>query len=267
MNQLLRYFSATEARIGILTNGIIYRFFSDLEKPNQMDSAPFLEFNLLDIQESLLGELKKLTKPKFNLDEVLSTASDLKYTREIKLFLNEQSAEPSQDFVRFMASQVYPGSKTQSILAQFVPITKNAFLQLINERVSRRLKLALGDESVTTEDVESDTAPVASDSESKSRIETTEEELEGYHIVKAILREIVRPQRIAHRDTVNYINILLDDSIRKKICRLYLNRRQKYIGLFDTENNETHHPIDAVDDIYQHADQLKSVVTHYDADG
>ena len=264
MNQLLRYFSATtEARIGILTNGIVYRFFSDLEKPNQMDSAPFLEFNLLDIQESLLGELKKLTKPGFNLDEVLSTASDLKYTREIKLFLNEQSTEPSQDFVRFMASQVYPGVKTQSILAQFVPITKNAFLQFINDRVSRRLKLALGDESATTEAVEPDTAPAAS--ERDSRIETTEEELEGYHIVKAILREIVRPQRIAHRDTVDYINFLLDDSIRKKICRLYLNRQQKYIGLFDAENNETRHPIDTVDDIYQYADQLKATVANYDA--
>ena len=68
LNQLFRYFSATEARIGVLTNGIVYRFFSDLEKTNQMDPTPFLEFNLLDMQEPLIGELKKLTKPGFNVD-------------------------------------------------------------------------------------------------------------------------------------------------------------------------------------------------------
>ncbi|MBF0566863.1 MAG: type I restriction enzyme HsdR N-terminal domain-containing protein [Nitrospirae bacterium] len=66
--QLFRYFSVTEARFSILTNGIIYRFFTDLEKPNQMDTKPFLEFNLLDIQEPLVEELKKLTKQNFNLE-------------------------------------------------------------------------------------------------------------------------------------------------------------------------------------------------------
>lgn len=132
ISQLFRYFSATEARIGVLTNGIVYRFFSDLEKTNQMDSTPFLEFNLLDMQESLLGELKKLTKPGFNLNEVLSTASDLKYTREIKLFLDEQALEPSQDFVRFLASQVYPGTKTQNVLSLLQNLEAVGFIAGLN---------------------------------------------------------------------------------------------------------------------------------------
>ena len=269
LSQLFRYFTATEARIGVLTNGIVYRFFSDLEKTNQMDSTPFLEFNLLDMQESLLSELKKLTKPGFNLDEVLSTASDLKYTREIKLFLDEQVTEPSQDFVRFLASQVYPGTKTQNVLAQFMPITKRAFLQFINDHISKRLKSALGDEDGTPvmtrsseEAVAPDTTPTASGQD--SRVETTEEELEGYHIVKARLREIVEPQRIVHRDTVSYMGILLDDTNRKPICRLHFNRRQKYIGLFNTEKTETRHPIDTLNDIYQYADELKTTVGGYE---
>ncbi len=45
-SQLARYFSVTEARIGVLTNGIVYRFFSDLEADNVMDSEPFLEIDL-----------------------------------------------------------------------------------------------------------------------------------------------------------------------------------------------------------------------------
>ena len=270
ISQLFRYFSATEARIGVLTNGVVYRFFSDLEKTNQMDSTPFLEFNLLDMQESLLGELKKLTKSGFNLDEVLSTASDLKYTREIKLFLDEQVTEPSQDFVRFLASQVYPGTKTQNVLAQFVPITKRAFLQFINDHISKRLKSALSEEDTTPIMTRSPEEAAASDaistaSEQDSRVETTEEELEGYHIVKALLREAVEPQRIVHRDTISYMGILLDDTNRRPICRLHFNRRQKYIGLFDAEKTETRYPIDTLDDIYQYADQLKTTASNYDA--
>ena len=271
ISQLFRYFSATEARIGVLTNGIVYRFFSDLEKTNQMDSTPFLEFDLLDIQESLVGELKKLTKSRFNLDEVLSTACDLKYTREIKLFLHVQVTEPSQDLVRFLASQVYPGPKTQNVLNQFIPITMRAFHQFINDHISKRLKSALGDSDPGLALAEGhedgpQSEGAAADSEQDNRIQTSEEEIEGFHIVKALLREVVAPERVVHRDTLNYMGILLDDTNRRPICRLHFNWRQKYIGLFDAERTETRHPIESLNDIYQYADQLKATVKAYDAD-
>ena len=56
-SQLYRYFSVTEARIGVLTNGVLYRFYADLDEPNKMDAKPFLEFNMLDVQESLVSAL------------------------------------------------------------------------------------------------------------------------------------------------------------------------------------------------------------------
>ena len=102
--QLRRYFSVTESRLGVLTNGVVYRFFSDLEKPNIMDSKAFLELDLLDIEEPLVDELKKFTKDSFDIDDILSTASELKYTREIKRILADQMIEPSDDFVKFFAS-------------------------------------------------------------------------------------------------------------------------------------------------------------------
>jgi hypothetical protein len=52
-SQLYRYFSVTESRIGVLTNGILYRFYTDLEEPNKMDSKPFMELNIIEIQEPL----------------------------------------------------------------------------------------------------------------------------------------------------------------------------------------------------------------------
>jgi hypothetical protein len=84
-SQLYRYFSVTPARFGILTNGITYRFYSDLESQNVMDAKPFLELDLLDIKEPLVEEVKKFSKSAFELDNILVTASELKYMREISL--------------------------------------------------------------------------------------------------------------------------------------------------------------------------------------
>lgn len=42
--QLFRYFTVTDAKFAILTNGIVYKFFTDLEEPNKMDEKPFLLF-------------------------------------------------------------------------------------------------------------------------------------------------------------------------------------------------------------------------------
>ena len=90
-SQLFRYFAVTEARIAVLTNGIVYRFFTDLEAPNKMDETPFLEVNMLELSEATVNELKKLTKPSFNIDELMTTAGDSKYTREIKRLLSNRA--------------------------------------------------------------------------------------------------------------------------------------------------------------------------------
>ncbi|HEU5376404.1 MAG TPA: type I restriction endonuclease, partial [Ktedonobacteraceae bacterium] len=126
-SQLYRYFSVTEARIAVLTDGINYKFYTDIEQPNKMDSRPFMEFNMLDIQEPLVVELKRLTKQAFNLEAILTVASELKYTREIKHILNDQLNAPSEEFVRFLASQVYSGKLTATVREQFAGITKSAF--------------------------------------------------------------------------------------------------------------------------------------------
>ena len=83
-SQLFRYFHVTEARFGVLTNGLVYRFFTDLDQPNKMDEKPFLEFNILDFKEQDVEELKKFAKSAFDVDSILTTANELKYTRAIQ---------------------------------------------------------------------------------------------------------------------------------------------------------------------------------------
>jgi hypothetical protein len=97
----------------------------------------------------------------------------------------------------------------------------------------------------------------------EDRILTTMEELEGFHIIKAIVRTVVDAKRIASRDTQSYFGILLDDNNRKPIARLHFNRGQKYLGIFDKEKVETRHPITSLDEIYEFSSSLKETISFY----
>ncbi|NLE38033.1 MAG: restriction endonuclease, partial [Pirellulaceae bacterium] len=251
-SQLYRYFSVTEARFGILTNGIVYRVFSDLDSPNKMDSRPFLEFSLLDITEEVAEQLKKFAKELFNVDNILATASDLKYTKGIKRTLLEEWANPCEEFVRLFASRVYPGRMTQAAKEQFTGIVKRAFHGFVNDRINERLKSALSGEMETKTTSEQPQPP--EDGLSKpgdDGIVTTEDELEGFYIVKSIVREVVDVHRVFMRDTKSYCGILLDDNNRKPICRLHFNSAQKAIALFDANKTVIQHKINDVNDIYR----------------
>ena len=267
-SQLFRYFAVTEARFGILTNGIVYRFFSDIEEKNKMDSKPFLEFNILSFDDQDLVELKKFSKPAFELQAILATASDLKYTREIKRLMARELSEPSEEFIKFFASQVYTGRLTQTVREQFNSITKKALQQFISERVSDRLKSALEREQQAAKTPENPpTEPASEESSVKkdSGIETTEEEIQGYYIIKAILAQIVDPARITLRDQKSFCSILLDDTNRKPICRLRFDGSNRQLGLFDADRNESRIQIEQLDDIFKFAERLRDAVVRYDA--
>ncbi len=230
-----------------------------------MDEKPFLEIDLLDIDENIIPELIKLTKSSFDLESIINAAGELKYVSQIKRILHSQLNNPEDDFVKFFASRVYDGMLTQKVRESFFNLTKKAASQYINDQVNERLKSAIAGGSSIAKDAEpagaaeSAEAPVIYEPE----IITTPDELEGYYIVKAIIRAVVDVSRINHRDTKSYFGILIDDNNRKPICRLHFNRSQKYLGLFDIEKNETRHPIETVDDIYSFADVLRATAALY----
>lgn len=267
-SQLFRYFSVTNARIAVLTNGQVYNFYTDLDAPNKMDDRPFLVLDLLDVDETLLPELRKLTKESFDLSSVISAAEELKYVGALKRAIAAQFKEPDDAFVRLLTSRVYDGRFTQEARHQFTTLVSKASKQFLNEQVNDRLKTALG-ASYSAASVSSVAPPEAVNSQAvgeadlirDSEIETTLEELEGYQIVKAIACGEVKPHRVVHRDAKSYFAILLDDNNRKTIARLWFNgKKQKYIGLFDADKNETRHPIDTLDQIYEHAEAIRSTV-------
>ncbi len=273
-SQLYRYFSVTDARFSLLTNGLIYWFYTDLDAANKMDSKPFFEFNLLDIKEAAVEELKKFSKTAFDLDSILTTASELKYTREIRRIITEQMHEPSDEFVKFFIAQVYSGRMTQPVREHFAYLLRQAFKQVVNEQINDRLKTALASETVST--VPADTTSNAATEKPSieapiDAVTTTPEEIEAYQVVRAILREIVEVKRIVMRDVHSYCGILLDDNNRKTICRFHFNRTQKYIGFFtgqignQKDVKEERVPISGIDDIYKFADRLKATVSLYES--
>lgn len=263
MSQLFRYFTVTTARIAILTNGIQYRFYSDLEDSNKMDEKPFLELDLSNPKPNALAEVRKMAKDDFDLDRMLSTASELKYTSEIKKVLIAQSEVPDDEFVRYFFQRVMPGSRfTATYKELFTPLVSKAFHQFLSDKVSDRLRSALENEK-ETKTTTPETASEIGQEPAHDGIVTTEEELEGWNIVRAICAKAVAPSRVVHRDTKSYMGILLDDNNRKPICRLWFNSKQKYLGVFDEKKEETRIPIESVVDIYQHADKILEVLVTY----
>ncbi len=270
--QLFRYFHVTEARFGILTNGLTYRFFTDLEQPNKMDEKPFFEFNILDFKDRDVEELKKFAKSAFDLETILTTANELKYTRAIQTRLAEWMINPSEDFVRLAAADVI-GSKrfTPAIRDQFTLITRRAFEQLLGERINERLKGAMAPESVSVPDLAPTApspavAPATESTPAEPQIVTTSLELEGFHIVRAVVRGVVSTKRVVMRDAQSYCAVLLDDNNRKPICRLRFNNPEKLrFGLFGDKKDEEVVSIESPDDIYNFADRLCATVSGYAA--
>ena len=261
-SQLFRYFHVTEARFGILTNGLTYRFFTDLDQPNKMDEKPFLEFNLLDFKEQEVEELKKFAKAAFDVDKILTTANELKYTRAIQNLLAEWMVNPSEDFVRLVSADLLGGKRfTPAAKEQFSQITKRAFKQLIGDRINDRLRVAMTPETVVQPEAVAATED-APETET-ALVQTSPEEIEAFHIIKSILRGVISPKRVFMRDAQSYCAILLDDNNRKPICRLRFNNTAKLaLGVMNGKEEEKVALAD-LDEIYNHADKIKATVATY----
>jgi hypothetical protein len=266
-SQLFRYFHVTAARFGVLTNGLVYKFFTDLEHPNKMDEKPFFEFNILEFKDRDIEELKKFAKSAYDLDTILTTANDLKYTRFIQQKLSEWISNPAEELVRLVSADLL-GSKrfTPAIKDQFTVITKRAFEQLIGEKINDRLKGAMTPEPIPVAAAASAPEPAApAEQPTEPRVVTVTEELEAFYAVRAILREIVPSKRVFIRDAQSYCAILLDDNNRKPICRLRFNNTQKLrLGLFNESKEEEQISLESVDDIFNYAERLKATVLSYD---
>jgi hypothetical protein len=264
-SQLFRYFSTTPAKFGILTNGIIYRFYTDLNETNKMDLEPFLEIDILDIDENTIPELKRFAKKTLDIEGAFNAASELKYMGKIKELLNSVRNEPADNFVRFVMAEIDAGRATQKAIEEFRPIIKRGFVQYINDAISETLKNAMKGQSIASK---ADTEPVQTPTTETDVIEEDAtvisfEEIEAFAIVKSILRDMVDVDRLAYRHAKQYLAILFDDNKNKRICRFWFGGSQKFITTPDEQKRPVRHDINSLNDIYKYSDALREVCARY----
>ncbi|EAZ92016.1 type I restriction endonuclease [Crocosphaera chwakensis] len=272
-SQLHRYFHVTDTKIAILTNGILYRFYTDTDKDNVMDDKPFFEFDISNFDESSVKELKRFSKSNFNHDELGDVAKNLLYTKEIKRVIADELTNPSPGLVKYVIDGVYPGIKTAAVIEKFTEITKCSLKEYINERIKERLESAMGNDEDNGKISPVD--PVIDDSENSdeeesnkkdNRIVTTPEELEGFYLVKSILREVIDTSRLSYKDTIAYFGINLDGKVTKTICRLRFTNNKKVIGVLDGKGKEAKHCVSNLDEIYGFSEFLKARIKHLTQD-
>lgn len=272
-SQLVRYFHTSDARIGALTNGRTWYFYTDLDRPNVMDERPFLVLDLMDIDPAALPHLHKMAKDSFDLDSVIASAEELKYVSAIKRELAKELTDPGDDFVRLFAKRVHKGNISAKALEQYTDLTTKAAKQYVSDRVNDRLKTALADQtpapqsaaaltSLSQPQPETLSEELVSE-EDASTVVTTEDETEGFRIVRAIVAGLVPAKRVNLRDAQSYCAILLDDNNRKPIARLYFDGKIKRLGLFDESKNVTREDLIELEDIYSHSDTLRATVQRY----
>ncbi|MDP1875665.1 type I restriction enzyme HsdR N-terminal domain-containing protein [Phenylobacterium sp.] len=258
--QLFRYFSVTDARLAILTNGVVFQFYSDVEAPNKMDDRPFFTFSMDALRPTDIRTLEKFSKASFDVEKIVQEAGALKLQSLLRKELETEFATPSDDFIKLMAGRVYEGRITPQIRDNIGRLLPGAISALVRDIVNERLSSALNASAVPDE------AAAAAPTADHGEVHTTDDEVSGFHIVQAIASRLVNPKRIVMRDAKSYCAILLDDNNRKTIARLHFNAATaKYLGTF-AGKDESRHLLTDLTEIYQRADQIEARIKELEAD-
>ncbi|URZ17220.1 type I restriction endonuclease [Clostridium felsineum] len=235
--QLSRYFNAVpEVKIGILTNGIHYKFFTDLTADNIMDDEPFLVFDITNMSDSDIENVSKFKKESFDTDYLVKYAEELVYTSALNDTLKDLFKNPSDEFVRFLIKDFSNIRVTNNVLERFRPIVKkaisNAVLDIVSKGLLQQEAAAINDDSKII-DVQNSSDESKNNTLSRERqkkeIITTKEELETFDIVKSILKNANKNlDNINYKDTTSYFSIFNKNST-KWFIRIQLDMANKNI--------------------------------------
>lgn len=257
--QLVRYFNVTDTDFAILTNGEIYHFYAQLDAANRMDEKPFMTLDLANIDARIFPHLEKCTKSQFDSETINASAEELKYVAEIKKVLSAQFKEPDEDWVKMLTQQVTSRRLTANVVETFTELVHVAGMQFLRDEANRRLRSAQDyDEPAHVEGTEVSTEDDAAEEIADDDVVTTDQEHHAWGVIRAIACSEVAASEITLRDAKSYCAILYQDNNRKPIARLYFDRKIPRIGIFDEDKKEEYFDLEALDDIYQHAELIRA---------
>lgn len=237
--QLARYFNATPSvRIAIVTNGIRYRFFTDLQAQNMMDSSPFMEFNILSFTEREVELLRPFTKDAFNSESIQVHAEEIIFVGKVTALINELLRNPSESFVRFLLAEVelVSGRVTRNVVERFIPIVKKAIQTTLLDMMTKSIQQEIAQPNVpvaapvpappssTAEALQATAAAV--EPSSAAQIETTEVELEIFRNVQRLCAESPVKQTVSYKDSASYFGINLG-KVTSWFLRVFTNGKKK----------------------------------------
>lgn len=262
LSQLYRYYSLTEAKIGILTNGIIWRFYADSKKQGIMDETPFLEVDLEHPKKSNIEKLENFTKEKFNPQAIEDSVNELKYKHDLKELLLTELQHPSDELTRVLTKQVYDGVATQNVIKQFRSLIKQELQLIIQEKIDKTLNDAIENNEVSEEE---DNFTL-----DKNGIVTTQEEIDAHNIVKSIVSELINPDDAVLKDGKYYCNVLYKNNSRRPIIRFYFNNSDKLsIELFDNlttikgAKKGHRERIEQINELFNYKEELLNTIRFY----
>lgn len=269
-HQLIRYFAASEAKFAVLTNGVLYKFFTDLDKSNIMDDTPFFEFNLLNFRDEDVHRLKKFRKDTFDVSSITGTAEELKYKELVKGLFKKQLENIDEEFLNYILSQICPTRRrTTAMLEKFKPWVQEAFNDFIEQTMEDRILPMLKNK---TEESEPDAASAPDDikiaeavmiERKEHSVITTPEEIETYFIIKSILCNTVDVKSISYKDTASYFAIIYENNVYKWVCRIYLSEYRKMMVLPTDDKKGEKIYFESIDEIYNHKDKVIEAVKRY----
>lgn len=235
--QLARYFNAvTSVKVAIITDGLRYRFFTDLSSPNQMDERPFFEFNVLDFNERDVETLSHYKASEFRSDQVQKHAQELLFIDQVGGLLSELMRNPSEEFVKFLLSQLdlVPGKVTSKVVERFVPIVRTAFAGAVMEITTRGLSQTMSalaaPPSIPVPTITAAVEPMIGTGNDAVKIVTTAEELDLFERVKKIVAQSSVKSPVAFKDTATYFGVNLGP-VRRWFLRFFANGSTKYVVL------------------------------------
>ncbi|OUM93485.1 type I restriction endonuclease [Parageobacillus thermoglucosidasius] len=235
--QLSRYFNATpEVKVAILTNGIQYKFFTDLNQENIMDSKPFLMFDMENLTSSDIEAIQQFTKQNFDTEKIRKYAEELVYMSNLNVTLKELFQNPSDDFIRFLIKDFSNTRITSNVIERFRPIIKkaisNTLLEIISEGLSSK-ELSQNEKTKPSGEEPSDETNALNQEEEnnspKRVIVTHEDEIRTFEIVKNILVKAERDvSQLNYKDTTAYFSIF-DRVTTRWFLRIDLDATEKNI--------------------------------------
>lgn len=194
--QLSRYFSTfPSVKLGILTNGIEYHFFTDLNNANIMDNKPFFIFNITSYTEEDFEHLIKFSKNLYDEETIKTLAESLIYFHSFKSVIKEIFDTPSDDFIKFVIKERFKFKVTQQFINASRPIIQKSIHEAISEVISEKFNI-----DVTQPTAESVAAGVATAVVEEKKIYYTQEEINSLNTFEDFEGvTVVFPQAAAYK--------------------------------------------------------------------